>query len=195
MNLDIWYDKIVHWFKGNKVAHLIISATLAGLAIVFGTIASKLCPYPILAPLLFAVGILMCMAFDLDLITRYTPTAPKLNLWEWAAIFVINLGVAGIAGIFSPLTATPPDNLFLMSIAGGIVIGLVSQNNLFATPYKVALALMIMYCFIQLNIPHVVVYAFLGVDLPTLFIVAIGNLLGGLILRYSFKFLKDTKEK
>lgn len=169
--------------KSKPYILLAIKSALGGLAIVLGTIASKLCPYPILAPLLFATGIGLVMAFDLGLITRYTPTAPKFKIVDFLIILAVNLGVAGIAGLFSPLTVTPPDNLFLMAVAGGAVIGLVSWNNIVDSPYKVALYLLIMYVFIELGLAHCVVYSFLGADVPTMLIVTAGNIVGGLLVR------------
>lgn len=199
MTIQKIHQKLLSFIKSlglNKTALRIgLEATLGGLAICLGTIASRYCPYPILSPLLFALGIFAVMAFDLKLITRHVPTSPKLRFWETVAVLTINLLVAGLAGLFSPYTVSPPDHLFLMSIAGGIVIGLVSLNNLYKSPYQLALATMLMYEFVMCGLPHCVVYSFYNVDFPTLLIVTAGNLLGGLVLRFSFEVLDKLRKK
>lgn len=169
--------------KSKPYILLAIKSALGGLAIVLGTIASKLCPYPILAPLLFATGIGLVMAFDLGLITRYTPTAPKFKIVDSLIILAVNLAVAYIAGLFAPFSPVLPDHLFLMSIAGGAVIGLVSWNNIVPSPYKVPLFLLLMYIFVMLGLPHVVVLSFLNASPVDLLIVGAGNIVGGLLVR------------
>ena len=173
----------------------IIRCFLGAAAISLGTFASKTCPYPILAPLLFAVGILMVMRFDWHLITRHFPTQP-LNKVLTPLIIVCNLLFAYLIGLFSDLTITPTQDvlyLFLTSIAGGAVIGLVSLNNLTDHPYKVPIALLLMYVFVMLGLPHCVVYAFLNVSLSTLLVVLAGNVVGGLALRWLDKGCKLNK--
>lgn len=173
----------------NEFLTTTILAIAGGAAICLGTYASRICEFPILAPLLFAVGILLVMVFDLGLITRFNPTHTytSQNLAKLLVILVVNLITANLLGNLTTLTATPPDNLFWLSVLGGIVIGLVSLNHKIATPYKVAVALMLMYIFVDLGLPHCVVYAFLGVDFPTLMVVVAGNLVGGMALNFGFR--------
>lgn len=173
----------------NEFLTTTILAIAGGAAICLGTYASRICEFPILAPLLFAVGILLVMVFDLGLITRFNPTHTytSQNLAKLLVILVVNLITANLLGNLTTLTATPPDNLFWYSVLGGIVIGLVSLNHKIATPYKVAVALMLMYIFVDLGLPHCVVYAFLGVDFPTLMVVVVGNLVGGMALNFGFR--------
>lgn len=166
-----------------------ILAIAGGAAICLGTYASKMCEFPILAPLLFAVGILLVMVFDLGLITRFTPTHTfsSANLAKLLIILIVNLLTANLLGSMVDLPIATPNNLFLWSIVGGVVIGLVSINHKLATPYKVVVALLLMYIFVDLGMPHCVVYAFLGVDFPTLMVVVAGNLLGGVCLNFGFR--------
>lgn len=173
----------------NEFLTTTILAIAGGAAICLGTYASRICEFPILAPLLFAVGILLVMVFDLGLITRFNPTHTytSQNLAKLLVILVVNLITANLLGNLTTITATPPDNLFWFSVLGGIVIGLVSLNHKIATPYKVAVALMLMYIFVDLGLPHCVVYAFLGVDFPTLMVVVAGNLVGGMALNFGFR--------
>jgi len=199
MTIQQLHKKSLSYIKSlgiNKTAVRVgLEAILGGLAICLGTIASRYCPYPILSPLLFALGIFAVMAFDLKLITRHVPTSPKLRFFETVAVLAINLLVAELAGVFSPYTVSPPEHLFALSIAGGVVIGLVSLNNLYKSPYQLALATMLMYMFVMCGLPHCVVYAFYNVDFPTLLIVIAGNLLGGLVLRFSFEVLDKLRKK
>lgn len=160
----------------------IAKSITGGLSICLGTVASKYCPYPALAPLLFAVGIFMVMQFDWNLITRHIPTGRILSLNTIIILFV-NLLVAYLFGLCFPLEVTPPDNLFWMSVAGGAVIGLVSLNNLTTNKYKIPIAILLMYIFVMLGLPHCVVYAFLGAEPTTLLIVVLGNIVGGILLR------------
>lgn len=177
----------------DKKRLLFLESALAGLSISLGTAASKMCIFPEIAPLLFAVGIFMVMAFDLKLITRFVPTGKKIGLLDTLIVLAVNLIAAWTAGYFSPFSAPSPDNLFLFSILGGIVIGLVSWNNIFASPYKVVTAMLLMYMFVHLGLPHVVVYAFLHADLGAIAVVGAGNILGGLGLRAAFYGLKTLR--
>ena len=166
-----------------------ILAILGGASICLGTYASRSCEFPILAPLLFAIGILVVLVFDLGLITRFTPTHTfsSSNLAKLLIILIFNLITANLLGPLSSFSATPPDNLFWWSVLGGVVIGLVSLNHKISTPYKLVVALLLMYIFVDLGLPHCVVYAFLGVDFPTLMVVVAGNLVGGMALNFGFR--------
>lgn len=170
-------------------------ALLGGAAICLGTYASRVCEFPILAPLLFAVGIVIVMVFDLGLITRFTPTHSYSlkNILAGLIILASNVLIASLLGQLSSLTVNPPENLFLWSILGGIVIGLVSLNNMMHTPYKVALALLLMYIFVMIKLPHCVVYAFYNVDFPTLLTVIAGNIIGGVGLNIAIRLHAITK--
>lgn len=174
-----------------------ISATAGGLAICLGTYASRVCEEPILSPLLFAVGIFVVMVFNLGLITRFTPTHSftSFNLARLVIILVVNLITANLMGSLANFSATPPDNLFWWSVLGGVVIGLVSLNHMLTTPYKVSLALLLMYIFVMLGLPHCVVYAFLGADFPTLMTVVAGNLVGGVALNFGFRYICSHNKK
>ena len=168
-------------------------AVAGGACICLGTYAMRMCPYPEIAPLLFAVGILMVMAFDFHLITRFVPThrffGVPANFWVGFIVLAANLITAYLVGLLVDFSPTPPDNLFWQSVLGGMVIGLVSVNNIFPSQYKVLIAALLMYAFIILGLPHCVVYAFYNADFPTLLIVVAGNLVGGAILGSVFKIL------
>lgn len=186
------FSHSLHNFLHSLRTTLIPTSALAmagGAAICLGTYASRACEYPILAPLLFAIGILIVMVFDLGLITRFVPTHTYTasNLAQLVVILVVNLITANLLGSLSDFSATPPNNLFWWSVLGGIVIGLVSLNHKIRTSYQVAVALLLMYIFVMLGLPHCVVYAFLGADFPTLMIVVAGNLFGGVLLNFGFR--------
>lgn len=191
--LHIFQHKLKTFLLSLK-KELFSTTTLAiagGVAICFGTYASQRCEFPILAPLLFAIGILLVVVFDLGLITRFVPTHTftSANIAKLVLILVANLLTAYILGLFTSLSITPPDHLFVWSIIGGIVMGLVSLNHLLTTQYRVVIALLLMYIFVSLKLPHCVVYAFLGADFPTLITVVAGNLLGGMALNLGFRLI------
>lgn len=184
------------------ISHNIVptfKALVAGAFIALGTYASRVCPYPILAPLLFAVGILMVMVFNAELITRRIPTAGVMGNELGCAICVLlgNLLSAWLLGFLADLPAPQMDllPLFGKAIIGGAMIGLVSVNNLQDTPYKVPVALLLMYIFVMTGMPHAVVYAFLHSDPLTLLVCIAGNVVGGLLLRGIFKMPRWLSEK
>lgn len=137
----------------------------------------------------------MVMAFNFELITRHVPT--KGFSWQTAVVLVVNLATAGLLGFFTMDFPAPDTSNLLMtfanSILGGIVISCVSLNNLADSPYKVVIALLLMYLFVMLGLPHCVVYAFLHVDFGTLLLVIAGNLIGGGLLRFISNSLEELE--
>lgn len=184
------WAKIKDFVQHNAYFAIFWRAIAGGLAICLGTAASRLCPYPILSPLIFSVGILMVVRFDWGLITRHFPTQ-KLGWITTPLIIIGNLLSAYLVGYCFDFPLVLPENLFVNSIVAGAVIGLVSFNSKGENhPYKLAISLLLMYLFVSLGLPHIVVISFLHASLPELGIVLVGNVIGGLGLRVLFKMMK-----
>jgi formate/nitrite transporter FocA (FNT family) len=166
--------------------------------IVLGTILSNNVNHPILSPIVFSVGILLVISLDLGLITRSVPSGKSLK--DCLVTYSVNLFVACVLGLMLNDTGVYPQQLtgtFGGAIGTGIVIGLVSIVNKRNANYKVIITMVLMFTFVYLKLPHCVVYAFYFGALETvtwasalsLILVTLGNVVGGLIVRYSIEKL------
>lgn len=182
----------------------IIRNILGALSIVFATVLSNNINHEILSPLAFSLGIIFVIVFDLGLITRAIPSGESFSIC--LVTLGINSVIATCMGFFLYSFGNFPTTFggFWSAVATGIVIGFVSLMNKENNKYTVFTTIMLMFSFVYLRLPHCVVCAFyLGTnrnitynDVFSLFYVVIGNILGGLIIRYSYKLiLRYRKEK
>ena len=180
----------------DKLMKLPPVAILGGLSIVFGTVLSNNMNHPILSPLMFSLGIIFVIVLNLGLITRSVPSGGSVG--ECVIIALYNLFTAFLCGIFLggfgnfPTTVEPN---FWGAVGTGIIIGLVSLVNREETPYKVPVTIMLMFSFVYLKLPHCVVSAFYAGNILSttkdlsalwgLFMVLIGNVAGGCVVRFA----------
>ena len=169
-----------------------------GLAICLGAYFSNTTEYPILAPLLFSVGVFLTMAFNLGLITRFVPTHTytSRNIVKLLIITLSNLLIAHNVGKLVSFSVEVPQNAlygFWWALLGGVVIGLVELNNKIKTPYQPIIALILIYGFVELKMPHAVVWAFCHAPIQDLLIVLIGNLVGGVALNFGFRAICNSR--
>lgn len=175
---------------------------LGACCIVLGTMLSNNINHPILSPIVFSVGILLVISLDLGLITRSVPSGKSLK--DCMIAYGVNLIVSVILGLMLNDYGTYPQQLtgtFIGGIATGIVIGLVSIVNKHNTEYKTIITMILMFAFVYLKLPHCVVYAFYFGTLDnvtwasalSLLFVTLGNIVGGLLVRYSMTILYKNR--
>ncbi|MBQ8935500.1 MAG: hypothetical protein IJ049_03765 [Oscillospiraceae bacterium] len=179
------------------------ASAIGALSIVFGTVLSNNINHQYLSPLMFSLGIILVIIFDLGLITRAVPSgasAPQCGVTAG-----VNFLAAYAAGWLLHSCGSFPDAIpvdFVGAIATGIVIGLVSAVNRHKSEYTVVVTIMLMFSFVYLHIPHCVVCAFyLGAkmtavtltDVLGLVTVIIGNILGGLVIRLILKIVAPNQ--
>lgn len=169
--------------------------------IVLSTVLSNNINHEILSPIVFSVGILLVVGFNLGLITRSVPGGDSFT--DCFITLATNIMTAMCFGLLLRNTGTYPETLEASiggAIVTGIVIGLVSVSNKFNSRYAEWITMILMFSFVYLHLPHCMVYAFYFGTLPmitmqelgTLALVTVGNILGGLIVRYSMKILNVT---
>lgn len=179
------------------------TSAIGALSIVFGTVLSNNINHQYLSPLMFSLGIILVVVFDLGLITRAVPSgasAPQCGMTAGVNFLVAYAAGWLLRSCGTFLDAIPVD--FVGAIATGIVIGLVSAVNKHKSEYTVAVTIMLMFSFVYLHIPHCVVCAFyLGAktaavtltDVLGLVTVMIGNILGGLVIRLILKVVASNQ--
>lgn len=182
---------------------LAYTSVLGALAIVFGTILSNNVNHAYISPICFSVGILIVISFDLGLITRAVPGGQLTE--ECFIIGFVNLVTAALAGfILSDMGNFPQDLACSLSgaVATGIIIGLVSISNKVSSRYSVLITMILMFSFVYLKLPHCVVYAFYcgaarvvygSSNWFNLCVVTIGNIVGGMIIRFFYLTLSKKK--
>lgn len=165
-------------------------SVLGALCICLGAYFSLLINNPIISPIVFMVGILLIIYFDLNLITREIPLNTKNtpeSIQNTCVVLLLNVFTAFFVGLFLPKQALNLNPSFMNSILGGIVIGLVSLVAKYKKTYKEIIIIILMFCFVYLKLPHCVVYAFYsGIDFHNaiyLLPVISGNIIGGLLIK------------
>ena len=175
---------------------------LGASCVVLGTILANNINHPILSPIVFTVGILLVVDLNLGLITRSIPSG--MSVKDCAKTFGMNLIVAFVLGLLLSGSGTYPQQLtgtFGGGIATGIVIGFVSIVNKCKSEYRSIITMILMFAFVYLKLPHCVVYAFYfgaldtmtWVSAESLVFVTVGNIIGGLIVRWSMVILAKTR--
>ncbi len=180
-----------------------VTSAIGALSIVFGTVLSNNMNHQYLSPLMFSLGIILVIIFDLGLITRAIPSGA--SVFQCIVTAGVNFIVAYLVGWLLHSCGNFPQEIpidIVGAIATGIVIGLVSAVNKHKSEYTVVVTIMLMFSFVYLHIPHCVVCAFyLGAkttaatpaDLVGLLTVVFGNVLGGLIIRFILKIAVSNK--
>lgn len=176
---------------------IMYKSILGGAAISLGTLLSVKVGHPYLSPLIFSVGILLVIGFQLELITKTIPV--EMKLYKSLQVLGINLLTAFICGTLVHGYTVPTVNTsFKASILGGIIIAVVSLVNVKKIHNRTIITLILMFSFVWLKLPHMVVYAFnTGVSfeywefLPR---VILGNVVGGVFVGAIFKFGKVVRK-
>ncbi|MBS5433087.1 MAG: hypothetical protein KHY12_04900 [Firmicutes bacterium] len=182
----------------------ITRSVIGALSIVFGTILANNINHTYLSPLTFSLGIIFVIILNLGLITRSVPSGEGFK--NCGIILIVNIAVAIIAGLSLRSCGSFPTIIkpaLVPAIGTGIIIGLVSVANIKKTNYTVPVTFMLMFSFVYLKIPHCVVCAFYyGAspqnaieNMPGLLVVIVGNIIGGLIIRYLFKICNALSEE
>ena len=181
-----------------------IRSIFGTFCIVLGTILSNNTDHSILSPIVFSVGILLVISLNLGLITRSIPSGNSIQ--SCCITCLTNITIAIILGLLLSGSGNYPNQLNATisgGIATGIIIGLVSVVNIRKSDYTILITMILMFSFVYLKLPHCVVYAFYFGALPqitlvefiTLMKVICGNIIGGLIVRYSLVILDKQIEK
>lgn len=190
-------------YHSNRMYDLIDRNILGALCIVFATAVSRFAGHEYLSPLLFSMGILLVIIFDLGLVTRSVPSGDDLTHCICACC--VNLVTAGVLGTMYTganqfaMTFAPPWEYLLPAVGTGIIIGLVSLVNKHHSEYTVLMTMMLMFSFVYLKLPHCVVYAvYVAANRHTstggasaLAVVTLGNIIGGLIVRFSGYIIRE----
>lgn len=163
---------------------------LGGFAISLGVILSNLIDNEFISPLIFSVGILLCMDLKMHLITRAIPLKPYIPTCGNILLFnLLSAMACGLVVKFTFMHTVPrlnPD--FIGAILTGIIIGIIAvinKKNMNGT-YKIIITMLLMFAFVYLKLPHCVVYAFwfgcMECSFINLLIAVAGNIVGGLII-------------
>lgn len=181
----------------------IFKSILGAVSICLGTYFSLTIDNEFLKPIVFTIGILLVIYFDLNLITREIPlkSTPQIMSKRIPCnaliILTINLLTAYVIGAAANLQIAVKQPDFMNSVLAGIVIGLVSIIAKEGKSYKEIMILILMFCFVYLKLPHCVVWAFYGgLDpfyLPYICPIVAGNIVGGLIIGLIYQWLKKAK--
>lgn len=167
-----------------EVCKTYLDGVFGGLSISFASIISNMTNHEYLSPFIFSIGILLCIRFSFNLITKSVPLLE--NWFRCVLIFLINMMTSMICGLifkFNNVIVTPIifKPTFFGAFMTGVIIGLVAYINipeyykvinvgsekemdLRSIPcygdgrhYNVIMTLILMFAFVYLKFPHCVV--------------------------------------